>query len=443
MKLPCNILSSFNLTNSPKTHLQKYSFGKHIVGETPRMGGKWGKYKMTIQELERKQDKVLEKTKSSLEGIYEIPKPTEEQLQQMPTDLHRKYAEEATLYSEHLFPLAYTTNAVLIAFKVGIFDAMSKPMTIAELAEYLVDSDKIELDPLNLEQEIEVCKQKIGALFELFSAPQLKIVQQVNGGQWELTRLGSYLRTDSSVGIAVAMMNLTEYYSKPSFGDYPRHVFGTKAYDDIGSPEEGAVYTERVPQKVRAGLLMSLPKFGVNLDEGDPLVLDLGCGVGDWLIEIAKKHPNTKGIGLDYNLGSCEMGAAKAETAGLGSRLEYRQVDLATDRIPLSDSSVDLVTAINFHHFFPRYGDQNVTDEIFRVLKPGGKFLSIVPLCDGADDTLMLSTQTMFQFLFSGFTGWRTKEHLTDIAQKAGFKITKLVPMIFRSRQAVFFAVKT
>jgi len=45
MKLPCNILSSFNLTNSSKTHLQKYSFGKHIVGETPRMGGKWGKHK--------------------------------------------------------------------------------------------------------------------------------------------------------------------------------------------------------------------------------------------------------------------------------------------------------------------------------------------------------------------------------------------------------------
>jgi len=399
---------------------------------------------MTIQELERKKDdKVLEKTKSALEGIYENPKPTEEQLQQMPTDQHRKYAEEATLFSEHLFPLAYTTNAVMVAFKVGIFDALDKPMTIAELAEYLVDNDKIDLDPLNMEQEIEVAKQKIGALFDLFSAPQLKIVQETDDGKWELTQLGSYLRSDTPVGIAVAMMNLTEYYAKPSFGDYPRQLFGTRAYDDIGSPEEGATYTERVPQKVRAGLLMSLPKFGVNLDEGDPLVLDLGCGVGDWLIEIANKHPSAKGIGLDYNLGSCEMGQKKAEAAGLGSRLEYRCVDLATDRIPLSDSSVDLITAINFHHFFPKYGDKNVTDEIYRVLKPGGKFISIVPLCDGSDDTLMLSTATNFQFLFSGFTGWRTKEHLHDIAQKAGFKVTKIIPMIFRGRQAVFFAVKT
>jgi ubiquinone/menaquinone biosynthesis C-methylase UbiE len=398
---------------------------------------------MTIQELERKQDKVLE-SPNSLESIYEFPKPTEEQLKQMPTPDHAVYAKEATLYSEHLFPLSYTTNAVIIAHKVGLFDALepSKPMTLDELAEYLIENDKIDLDPLNMEQEIEVCKQKIKGLFDLFSAPQLKIVQQVDGGKWELTKLGSYLRSDTKISIAVAMMNLTEYYTKPSFGDYPRQVFGTKAYDDIGSPEEGATYTERVPQKVRAGLLMSLPKFGVNLDEGDPLVLDLGCGVGDWLIEIAKKHPNAKGIGLDYNLGSCEMGTKKAEASGLISRLEYRCCDLATDRIPLSDSSVDLVTAINFHHFFPQYGDQNVTDEIHRVLKPGGKYISIVPLCDGLDDTLMLSTQCMFQFLFSGFTGWRTKEHLHEIAQKAGFKVTKIIPLIFRSRQAVFFAVK-
>jgi ubiquinone/menaquinone biosynthesis C-methylase UbiE len=399
---------------------------------------------MTIQELERKQDKVFKSPKSTLEGIYENPKPTEEQLKQMPTADHQTYAKEATLFSEHLFPLAYTTNAVIIAHKVGIFEALKlgKPMTLDEIAEYLIENDKIDLDSLNMEQEIEVCKQKIRGLFDLFSAPQLKIVQQVNGDQWEITKLGSYLRGDTKVGIAIAMMNLTEYYAKPSFGDYPRQVFGTKAYDDIGSPEEGATYTERVPQKVRAGLLMSLPKFGVNLDEGNPLVLDLGCGVGDWLIEIANKHPSAKGIGLDYNLGSCEMGQKKAEAAGLGSRLEYRCVDLATDRIPLSDSSVDLITAINFHHFFPKYGDQNVTNEVFRVLKPGGKYLSICPFNDGPDDTLMLSTQAMFQFLFSGFTGWRSPEHLTKIAQDAGFKVTKVIPMIFRGRQSVFFAVK-
>jgi len=398
---------------------------------------------MTIQELERKDTVVLEKTKSALEGIYENPKPTEEQLQQMPSVLHKQYATEATLYSEHLFPLAYTTNAVIIAHKVGIFDILDRPMTIVELAEILVDNDKIDLDPLNMEQEIDVCQQKIKALFDLFAAPQLKIVQQVDGDKWELTKLGSYLRTDAKVGIAVAMMNLTEYYAQPSFGDYPRQVFGTKAYDDIGSPDSGASYTERVPQKVRAGLLMSLPKFGINLDEGNPLAIDLGCGVGDWLIEIANKHTNAKGIGFDYNLGRCEMGTKKAEAAGLSSRLEYRCCDLATDRIPLSDSSVDLVTAINFHHFFPQYGDQNVTDEIYRVLKPGGKYISVLPLCDGIDDTLMLSTQCMFQFLFSGFTGWRTQEHLHDIAHKAGFKVTKIIPMIFRGRQAVFFAVKT
>ncbi len=397
---------------------------------------------MTVQEQEHKIEEYVTEVRLPSE-IYQLPRPTEEQLSQLPSDIHRQSAETEIIFSEHVFPLAYLANAIVIASKVGIFDIMDKPMTVAQLASILADDDKIELDPLNLDQEMEFAEQKIDALFALFSAPQFNLVRQANEGNWELTERGKQLRSDVKVSIAAAMMGLVEYYVKPAMESYPRQVFGVRGYDDIGSPEEGATYTERVPGKVRTGLLMSLPKFGIDLDEGEPLVVDLGCGPAQWCIDIGKKHSKVKVIGLDYNLGSCEMATKKANEEGLGDRLEFRQVDLATDRIPVSDNTVDLVTAINFHHFFPRSGDQNVTNELFRILKPGGKYITIVPFNDGPDDALMLSTQTMFQFLYSGFTGWRTPEHLTEIAQKAGFKITKVVPMIYRGRQAIFFAVKS
>jgi ubiquinone/menaquinone biosynthesis C-methylase UbiE len=396
-----------------------------------------------MQELKRQKEENTVLDTESIFDIYKNPKPTEEQLQQIPSPHHRKFTEDTLLLLEHMFPLAYTTNATVVAYKIGVFDALDKPMTIDELIEFLIDKGTIELDPLNIDQELEACKRKFTAMFNLFSAPQLNIIRKVDGEKWELSDCGNYLRNDAPIGIAVTLTNLNDYYVKPSLDEFPHQILGTRSYDDIGDPDFGAQYTERVPRTLISGVLAALPKFGINLDEGDPLVLDLGCGTGGWLTEVAKKHSNVKGIGLDYNLGSCEMGTKKADAAGLSSRLEFRQCDLATDRVPLSDNSVDLVTAMSFHHFFPGYGDQNVTDEIYRVLKPGGKYISVCYINDGPDDIMMLSTQCMFQFLFSGFTGWRSREHLHEIAQKAGFKITKIVPLTFRGRQSVFFAVKT
>ena len=395
------------------------------------------------KELKRQKDDTVVLETESIFDIYQNPRPTEEQLQQIPSPIHREFTEKCNIFTEHMFPLTFLTNVTMIAYKVGVFDALDEPMTIDELIEVLYDKGTIELDPLNMDQELEAAKRKFKAMFDLFSAPQLNIIREIDGERWELTDIGKYLRNDAPVGIAVTLVNLSEYYVTPSIDDNPHKLFGTKSYDDIGSPDYGSKYTERVPTNVIRGILGSLPKFGVNLDEGSPLVLDLGCGTGHWLLEVAQKHSNTKAIGLDYNLGSCEMGIKNAEAAGLGSRLEFRQVDLVTDRIPLSDNSVDLVTALNLHHFFPRYGDQNMTDEIYRVLKPGGKYISVIAVNDGPDDTLMLGTQCMFHFLFSGFTGWRTREHLHEIAQNAGFKMTKIAPMMFRGRHAIFFAVKT
>ena len=399
---------------------------------------------MTIQEeIKRQKDDTVLDTKS-VSDIYRNPRPTEEQLQQIPSPIHREFTEKCNIFTEHMFPLTFLTNVTRIAYKVGVFDALDEPMTIEELIKVLYDKGTIEFDPLNMDQEIETAKRKFKAMFDLFSAPQINIIRKNDDGEsWELTERGKYLRNDAPVGIAVTLVNLSEYYIPPSVDDTPHKLFGTKSYDDIGSPEYGAQYTERVPTNVIRGILGSLPKFGVNLDEGSPLVLDLGCGTGHWLTEVAQKHTNVKGIGLDYNLGSCEMGIKKAEAAGLGSRLEFRCVDLATDRIPLSDNSCDLVTALNLHHFFPKNGDQNMTNEIYRVLKLGGKYISVIAVNDGPDDTLMLGTQCMFQFLFSGFTGWRTREHLHEIAQKAGFKMTKIAPMMYRGRHAIFFSVKT
>ncbi len=94
--------------------------------------------------------------------------------------------------------------------------------------------------------------------------------------------------------------------------------------------------------------------------------LDLGCG-------LVPKNPfkATDLYGVDIRQGSEKIVVA----------------DLAVDPIPFDDAYFDFCTAFDFIEHVPRviYAPNrkfcfvDLMSEIFRVLKPGGKFLSVTP----------------------------------------------------------------
>jgi 23S rRNA (guanine745-N1)-methyltransferase len=116
---------------------------------------------------------------------------------------------------------------------------------------------------------------------------------------------------------------------------------------------------------VGRGLLTRLAAVAARLSPaGDPVIVDLGCGSGDTLAALSAGQ--SCGIGIDLAT------AAVTRAARTWPALTW-VVANADRRLPLLDSSVDVVTSV--------HARRNPA-ECSRVLKPGGWLLVAVPAPD-------------------------------------------------------------
>ena len=106
--------------------------------------------------------------------------------------------------------------------------------------------------------------------------------------------------------------------------------------------------------------------------KGDETVLDLACGTGDITFEVARRIDRGSGIGLDITEGMLNIAERKRRASDL-KHVSFNRADILS--VPFPDESFDRVTG--------GYALRNVPDltaalaEIKRVLKPGGRFLSL------------------------------------------------------------------
>ncbi len=102
-------------------------------------------------------------------------------------------------------------------------------------------------------------------------------------------------------------------------------------------------------------------------------ILDIGCGTGRLLNRLANHYPNFNGIGVDL---SPEMLRKARQTNRHRSRLIF--VQGAANPLRFGDEQFDAV----FNTFsFMHYPEPNqVFQEVFRVLRPGGQFYLVDPL---------------------------------------------------------------
>jgi len=124
--------------------------------------------------------------------------------------------------------------------------------------------------------------------------------------------------------------------------------------------------------------------------EGHETVLDLACGTGDITFAIGKELSDGKAIGLDITQEMLVIAEKKKIAAGT-HRVHFERSDIM--RLPFPDESFDRVTG--------GYALRNVPDipgalaEIKRVLKPGGRLLSL----DFGKPKLGIYRWTYFQYL--------------------------------------------
>jgi phosphoethanolamine N-methyltransferase len=106
-----------------------------------------------------------------------------------------------------------------------------------------------------------------------------------------------------------------------------------------------------------------------GLELRDKLVLDIGSGIGGPALILAGEM-GARVVGIDLEGPLVARAQAYGEAAGLGERVEFRQVTVGP--LAFDDESIDVVYSSGA---FTQVEDKlGMFQEVFRVLKPGGIF---------------------------------------------------------------------
>lgn len=107
-------------------------------------------------------------------------------------------------------------------------------------------------------------------------------------------------------------------------------------------------------------------------------ILDIGCGTGDLIIDIARTAgSDVTLVGVDYSQPMLLLAIEKARQLRLGTRVSFVHADIAD--LPFPDRSFDCV-AISFAFRNLTYMNpiaQRHLDEVLRVLTPGGRYVIV------------------------------------------------------------------
>lgn len=152
------------------------------------------------------------------------------------------------------------------------------------------------------------------------------------------------------------------------------------------------------------------------LPSGIGRILDGGCGAGRTSIAVARAMSRVTIVALDrFDSGYIEGGGRallerNLSLSGVSDRVQAQQGDLT--HLPFGEESFDAAVSA---HAIDHLGHAKETGlrEMWRVLKPGGRFLLVV----WAPGWSMFAVANLLSFALTSRNGWRT------MARRVGFDI--------------------
>jgi ubiquinone/menaquinone biosynthesis C-methylase UbiE len=144
-------------------------------------------------------------------------------------------------------------------------------------------------------------------------------------------------------------------------------------------------------------LLPELPELAPRLQAGGAL-LEIGCGTGNLLMQLAKSFPVARCIGVDIDLESLRIAREKIQRAGTEGRVEARHGTIAAATKQSTFEAVVMVEVL--HEIAPQIRPQ-VIQEAAAAMKSGGWMLIV-------DETYPSTLEEMRQpeFKFPLMTGF-------------------------------------
>ena len=158
------------------------------------------------------------------------------------------------------------------------------------------------------------------------------------------------------------------------------------------------------------------------------VVLDLGCGHGHHLLGLAPGI--ARGIGIDLSPGMIALARARLRNSRCTSKLTFA-VDDAEVLSTVADRSIDLAMCIGaFEHMLDK---RAVLASVYRVLKPGGRFLCLTL---HADYVWYRTIAPLLRYGTRHLSSDRllTRDEFSALLDAAGFRRIRAAPWTFVPR---------
>jgi ubiquinone/menaquinone biosynthesis C-methylase UbiE len=129
---------------------------------------------------------------------------------------------------------------------------------------------------------------------------------------------------------------------------------------------------------MRRQIIPPITRFLRDVDH--PRLLDVGCGTGRTLHQLARAHPRLRLHGADLSPAYIKLARKRLlepkKERGRFTRhrgeVEFTLAVENAEHLPWSDGTFDVVTSVYMFHELPRNARRNAVREMFRVLRPGG-----------------------------------------------------------------------
>ena len=205
--------------------------------------------------------------------------------------------------------------------------------------------------------------------------------------------------------------SVDEFYRKISQDEYRTKVSPEEVSESLGYSKE---MMSQLPKGVDLGLSCGNPLENFELENGETLI-DLGCGTGKDLFLTRIKYPDSGTFyGLD-RLDEMILKAEKIRDMKKFKNIEFRQGTLAS--MPFDSESMDKAISNCVINLEPE--KQFVYNELYRILKKGGKFyISDIMLKKELPEEWKKSEKMHNTWV----GGALLEEELEKIIEKAGFK---------------------
>jgi len=154
----------------------------------------------------------------------------------------------------------------------------------------------------------------------------------------------------------------------------------------------------RIMNTMDAGLV----KWALQkIDNTNGCILEVGCGGGETIYQLAKKSSNIQIAGIDYSEAAVKLAIKKNRLFVRKGIVNIQQGDV--EGLPFPNHKFDSILAIRTHYFWEHMED--AFKELYRVLKPNGELF-------------VFSEMYKIQYHMKEFN---TNETMEELLHKIGF----------------------